>query len=70
MCSTVSRGRKPSWTAWRVTENAPEITAWEATIAATVATITIGTCSQLGNSRKNGLSTAPGFSRISEPWPM
>ena len=66
----VSRGRKPSWIAWRVTENAPEMTACEAMIAATVATITIGICSQPGNSRKNGLSTAPGSSRITAPWPM
>ena len=53
-----------------MTENAPEMTAWEAMIAATVATTTIGTSAQWGNSRKNGLSTAFGSSRISAPWPM
>ena len=56
----VRRGRKPSCTAWRVTENAPEITAWEAITVATVASTTIGSCAQSGISRKNGLSIAFG----------
>ena len=51
-----SRGRKPSRIAWRVTQKAPEITAWEAMIAATVARITIGIRAQSGNIRKNGLA--------------
>ena len=54
----VRRGRKPSWTAWRVTENAPEITACEAITVASVASATIGIRLQCGNSRKNGLSIA------------
>ena len=70
MCRTVRRGRNPSCTAWRVTENAPEITAWEAMIVATVASATIGMRAQWGKSRKNGLSTAFGELRISAPWPM
>ena len=37
------RGRKPSWMACRVTENAPEITACEAMRVATVASTIIGT---------------------------
>ena len=37
VCSVLSRGRKPSWTAWWVTEKAPEITAWLAMIVAAVA---------------------------------
>ncbi len=36
------RGSCPSWTAWRVIENTPEITAWLAMIVASVARITIG----------------------------
>ena len=59
---TTSRGRKPSRIAWRVTLNAPEITAWEAMIAATVERITIGIRAQSGNSRKNGFDDAPGVS--------
>ena len=38
-----------------MTLKAPEITAWEAMIAATVERITIGTRAQSGKSRKNGL---------------
>ena len=66
----VSRGRKPSCTAWRVTEKAPEMTACEAITVATVASTTIGIRAQCGKSRKNGLSIAFGVSRISAPWPM
>ena len=43
-----------------MTLNAPEITAWDAMIAATVERITIGIRAQSGNSRKNGLDEAPG----------
>jgi hypothetical protein len=66
---TASRGRKPSRIACRVTLNAPEITAWEAMIAATVERITIGIRAQSGKSRKNGLALALGSERISAPWP-
>ncbi len=70
MWRIVSRGRKPSWTAWRVTEKAPEMTACEAITVATVASATIGIRPQSGISRKKGLSIALGLARISEPWPM
>jgi len=63
------RGRKPSETAWRVTENAPEITACEAITVAAVASTTIGIRLQSGKSRKNGLSIAFGSPRISAPCP-
>ena len=66
----VRRGRKPSWTAWRVTEKAPEMTACEAITVAIVASTTIGMRLQSGNSRKNGFSIALGVCRISAPWPM
>ena len=46
-----SRGRKPSCTAWRVTENAPEITAWDAITVATVASTIIGILPHSGISR-------------------
>ena len=36
------RGMKPSWIACCVTENAPEITAWEAITAAMLAMISSG----------------------------
>ena len=42
VCTTCMRGTKPSWMAWRVTENAPEITACEAITAAAVARPIIG----------------------------
>src|SRR4051812_49917710 len=61
----LSRGRKPSRTAWRVTENAPEMTAWEAITVATVARNTIGSRAQWGSSKKNGLSIVAGERRIS-----
>ena len=35
-----TRGKKPSINAWRVTENAPEISAWEAMMVANVDMIT------------------------------
>jgi len=65
----VSRGRNPRPTAWRVTEKAPEITAWEAMTVANVATTTIGMRLQSGNKRKNGLSIALGSSTMSAPCP-
>ena len=65
----VSRGRNPSCTAWRVTENAPEMSACDAITVASVASSTIGMRAQCGISRKNGLSIAFGEPRISEPWP-
>ncbi len=43
-----------------MTLKAPEITAWEAMIAATVERITIGIRAQSGKSRKNGLDEALG----------
>ncbi len=45
------RGRKPSWIASRVTENAPEITACEAITVATVASTIIGSSNAPGTSR-------------------
>ena len=42
------RGRKPSWIAWRVTEKAPEITAWLAMIVASVAMPTSGSRAHSG----------------------
>ncbi len=51
VCSVLRRGRKPSWTAWWVTEKAPEITAWLAMIVATVARNTSGSRAQSGASR-------------------
>ena len=54
------RGRKPSWMACLVIENAPEITACEAITVAAVASTTIGTSAHCGNMRKNGFSIAPG----------
>ena len=43
-----------------MTLKAPEITAWEAMIAATVERITIGIRAHSGKSRKNGLDEALG----------
>ena len=45
------RGRKPSCTAWRVTENVPEITACDAINVAQVASAIIGTRDHSGTSR-------------------
>ena len=67
MWRTTRRGKKPSRIAWRVIENAPLITAWDAMIAAIVDKITIGIRAHSGNSRKNGLAVAPGSSMISAP---
>ena len=36
------RGSRPSWIAWRVSEKAPVITAWQAMTVAIVARITSG----------------------------
>ncbi len=65
----VSSGRKPSCTAWRVTEKAPEITAWEAMTVADVASTTIGTSAHSGTRRKNGLSIAFGSDSSNAPCP-
>ena len=46
----VTRGQYPSCTACRVSENAPEISAWDATTAAAVAMPTIGYSAQPGTS--------------------
>src|ERR1700744_2546119 len=64
-----SRGRYPSWTAWRATENAPVITAWDAITVAAVARNTSGQRPQVGTRRKNGLLMFVESSRISAPWP-
>ena len=64
-----SSGRKPSATACRVTENAPEITACDAITVARVASTTTGSSAHDGISRKNGLATALGSARIRAPWP-
>jgi hypothetical protein len=65
----VRRGRKPSETAWRVTENAPEITACDAITVANVASTTIGIRLHSGKVRKNGLEIVAGSSVISAPCP-
>ena len=56
------RGRKPSWITCWVTENAPEMTAWEAITVATVASTTIAFCPVCppGTSRKNGFTIVAG----------
>ena len=59
----------PSRTAWRETENAPEMTAWDAMTVATVASRTSGSVAQVGARRKNGLDTAAGSPRIIAPCP-
>ena len=53
---------KPSWIAWWVIENAPEMTAWLAMKVAAVARMTSGRRSTSGAMTKNGLfiaSSAP-----------
>ena len=65
----MSGGSRPSCTAWRDSENAPEITAWLAITVAIVARMTIGSRAQGGTSRKNGLSAVSGWFRISDAWP-
>ena len=52
------RGLYPSWTAWWVNENAPEMSAWEAMMAAAVARPTMGRSAQGGARRKNGCLAA------------
>ena len=54
---------------WRVTEKAPEISAWLAMTVASVARMTMGNCAQEGASRKNGLASAAGCASTSAPWP-
>src|SRR6185437_176786 len=51
VCTTRMRGEKPSCTASRVIEYAPEITAWEAITVATAASTIIGTSNACGTSR-------------------
>ena len=65
----VNWGRTPSCTAWRLTLNAPEMTACEAMTVATVASRTMGIRAQPGRMRKNGFSTAVERCRMSAPWP-
>ena len=64
-----SRGRRPSWIAWRVSENAPVITAWLAMIVAAVASSTNGMMPHSGTSRNSGCSIAAGLESTSAPWP-
>ena len=65
-----SRGRYPIWAACCVTENAPEMTAWEAMTVAAAARITIGIRAQPGTSRKKGLLIAlAGWDRTRAPCP-
>ena len=49
------RGRNPSWTACRATENEPEIAAWEAMMVAAVARKSIGYWAQSGNHQEEGV---------------
>src|SRR6202000_19135 len=55
-----SRGRYPIWAACCVTENAPEMTAWEALTVAAAARITLGIRAQLAPTRKKGVIIAVG----------
>ena len=67
------RGRNPSWITCWVTENAPEITAWEAITVATVASTTIAFWPGLpaGDEEEERVhDRASGARRISAPWPM
>ena len=48
-------------------ENAPEITAWDAITVAAVASSTTGHNPQSGNNLKNGLSAASGWASTSAP---
>jgi hypothetical protein len=50
VCRIVTRGLYPSWTACRVRENTPEISACDATTAAAVAIATIGYSAHSGTS--------------------
>ena len=65
----VRLGRKPSRMACRDTENAPEITAWEAMTVASVARMTSGMRAHEGPSRKNGLLMAELSRSTRAPWP-
>jgi hypothetical protein len=69
VCTTFSRGRSPERLACRVTENAPEITAWEAITVARAANTTNGIRAQPGARWKNGLSMGDGSRRIIAPIP-
>ena len=63
------RGNRPSWTACRVIEKAPVMTAWLAITVAAVVSKTSGHNAQLGHMRKNGFSIAAGRPRTSAPCP-
>ncbi|HEY7101458.1 MAG TPA: hypothetical protein VH573_07445 [Mycobacteriales bacterium] len=65
----MSRGSRPRPIACRDTENAPEITAWEAMTVAAVANSTIGSWAQVGNSRKNGFALADWSCATRPAWP-
>jgi hypothetical protein len=56
----------PCW----VTEKAPDITAWLATMVASVAMITKGSRNQSGASRKKGLVTVEGSAISMAPCPI
>jgi hypothetical protein len=55
--------------ACRVIEKAPEITACDAMMAASVASTSAGQISRSGKRRKNGFSSADGSRISSAPWP-
>ena len=56
----MTRGKYPSCTAWRVSENTPEMSACDATTVAAVDRMTMGMSTGAGNSAKNGFSAAAG----------
>ena len=66
---TFSRGSSESRVACRATENAPEITAWEAITVATAASATSGMRSTSGTRVKKGFAIVAGSARMSAPWP-
>ena len=67
------RGRKLSWIACIVVENAPDIRACDAMMAASVAMTTSGICAQFGAMLKKGLkpcsNSDAGCARAQAPWP-
>ena len=67
------RGRNPSWITCWVTENAPEMTAWDAITVATVASTTIAFWPGLaaGHEEEEGIRDGARVrARISAPCPM
>ena len=66
---TLSRGSSDSRVACRATENAPEITVWEAITVATAESATSGIRRASGTRVKKGFAIAAGSARISAPWP-